>query len=173
LGLVTSLFHDANGQIVRLLTPAVGGAPLETRYAYDASGNVTSITDAKNNVVTYQYDANGNRVLERDTAGNTVTRTFGAKNELLTETTYVVPDPDGAGAAAPSSPLTTRYVYNAQNHLRFAVSAQGVVTEYRYNGFGQQIAAIQYQVNLYSLTGLNPGDPLTEAQLTAFVGTAD
>ncbi len=173
LGLVTSLFYDVSGQIIRILTPAVGGTRLETRYAYDSSGNVTQATDAMGNVVTYGYDANGDRILERDVAGNTITRAYDAKNELLAETSYLVPDPDGAGAGQPASPLTTRYVYNAANHLRFVVSAEGRVTEYRYNGFGQQTTAIRYIGNLYTLTGLNPGDALTEAQLTTWVGTAD
>jgi YD repeat-containing protein len=102
-------------------------------------------------------------------------RTYGAKNELLTETAFAVPDPDGTGAGQPASPLTTRYAYNAANHLRFAVSAEGRVTEYRYNGFGQQIAAIQYTDtgNPYTLTGLDSGDVLTEAQLSTWVGSAD
>ena len=51
------------------------------------------------------------------------------------------------------------------------MSAEGRVTEYRYNSFGQQVAAIQYTGNLY--TGPNPGDALTETQLNTFVGTAD
>src|SRR5262249_16061604 len=89
------------------------------------------------------------------------------------QTAYAVPDPDGAGPGQPAGPQTTRFAYNATNHLRFVVSAEGRVTEYRYNGFGQQVAAIQYSGNLYDLTGLNPGDALTEAQLNTFVGTAD
>ncbi len=173
LGLVTVLAYDASSRLTSVTGPAVGGASQVVTYAYDASGNVTQVTDARGNAVTYGYDANGNRILERDAAGNTVTRTYGSKNELLTETAYLVPDPDGAGAAQPGSPQTTRYVYSAADHLRFVVSAEGRVTEYRYNSFGQQTAAIQYGGNLYSLTGLNPGDPLTEAQLTTWVGTAD
>ncbi len=172
IGLNTSVFYDDKGQLTKVLTPAVGGVRSQTQFAYDASGNVTQVTDSLGNVFAYGYDASGNRTLDRDAAGNTVTRTYGSKNELLTETAFAVPDPDGAGAGQPASPLTTRYVYNA-NHLRFVVSAEGRVTEYRYNGFGQQIAAIQYSGNLYALTGLNPGDALSVAQLGTWVDTAD
>ena len=63
---------------------------------------------------------------ERDSAGNTVARTYGAKNELLTETHYLVPDPDGAGSSQPATPLTTRYAYDGENHLRYVVSAEGL-----------------------------------------------
>src|SRR5262249_42191809 len=161
------------GQIVRALSPTVGGTRLETRYAYDASGNVTQVIDGKGNVVTFEYDASGNRTLERDAAGNTVKRTYGSKNELLSETVFLKPDPDGAGALQADVPLTARYVYDVENHLRFVVSGEGRVAEYRYNDFGQQIAAIQYTGNLYSLAGLNPGDALTETQLNTWVGTAD
>ncbi len=174
LGLVTVLAYDASSRLTSVTGPAVGGASQVVIHAYDANGNVTQVTDARGNVVTYGYDASGNRTLERDSAGNTVTRTYGSKNELLTETVYLVPDPDGAGTGQPASPLTTRYVYNAAaDHLRFVVSAEGRVTEYRYNGFGQQTAAIQYSGNFYALTGLNPGDALSEAQLGTWVDTAD
>jgi YD repeat-containing protein len=173
LGKVTLVNFDAAGELTGVSAPAVGGQSQQLSYSYDASGNLIRVVDARGNAIDYSYDTKGNRTLERDAAGNTVTRTFGSKNELLTETAYAVPDPDGAGAGQPGSPLTTRYVYSATNHLRFVVSAEGRVGEYRYNSFGQQVAAIQYAANLYTLTGLTPTDSLSEAQLTTFVGTAD
>src|SRR6266853_1616002 len=169
LGLVTTLAYNASGQLIDVKTPTVGGVRLETQYAYDANGNVASATDSRGNVVTYGYDASGNRTLERDAAGNTVTRVFGTQNELLAETGYIVPDPDGAGAGQPASPLTARYAYDANGHLRFVVSGEGRVTEYRYNAFGQRTAAIQYAGTLYNLTGLTPTSTLTEANLTAWL----
>jgi len=74
-------------------------------------------------VTAYDYDANGNRKLERDAAGNTITRVFsrgtGCKRDELRRA-----DPDGAGAGQPSSPLTTRYAYDSNGHLRFTVSGE-------------------------------------------------
>src|SRR6266540_284013 len=88
LGSATLFAYDAMGRLTGITGPAVGGVSQVVSYAYDASSNVTSMTDARGNVITYQYDANGNRIQERDAAGNTIQRVFGAKNELLAETVY-------------------------------------------------------------------------------------
>ena len=85
-----------------------------------------------------------------DLAGNTVRYTYGAKNERLTETRFAAADPDGAGAAQPSTPLITRYAYSATNQLRFIVSAEGRVNEYRYNAAGQRLSEIDYTANFYT-----------------------
>jgi YD repeat-containing protein len=166
LGVATKLYYDAGGMLTGVQIPATGQL---LSFAYDLQGNVSSVTDAKGNVVTYGYDGQGNRILERDAAGNTVTRVYSASNLLLAESSYQVPDPDGAGAGQPSAALTARYVYDAAGRLRFSVSAEGRVGEYRYNGFGQRVAAIQYAGNVYPLAGLTPTSTLTEAQLTAWL----
>jgi YD repeat-containing protein len=173
LGLVTSLYADAQGELTQIQSAAVGGVRQSVSYAYNANGDVTQVTDAKGQVTSYGYDANGNRTLERDAAGNTITRVFGANNALLAETSYVVPDPDGAGAGQPATPLTTRYAYDSLGHLRFVISTEGRVTEYRYNSFGQRIASIEYTGSVYDLTGLTPTSTLTEAQLVTYVNAAD
>jgi YD repeat-containing protein len=87
LGLVSVLAYDAASRLTRITLPAAAGAPAQQlNYAYDASGNVASVTDAKGNAVVYGYDANGNRIYERDAAGNVVERVYGSKNELLAGT---------------------------------------------------------------------------------------
>lgn len=173
LGLVTRYDYDASSQLTKITAPAVGGVSPTRQFAYNASGDVVSVTDGEGRTVSYEYDANGNQVLQRDQAGNTVTRTFDARNQLLTETAYVQPDADGAGAAQPGQPLTTRYVYDAtgRNLLRFTLSAEGRVTEYRYNAFGEQVAAITYAAGQYPVSALAPTDALSEADLTTWVGT--
>lgn len=151
----TVMRSDNQGRLVELTGPAIAGGSQVVRYAYDASGRLQSATDARGFATTYDYDAQGNQILVRDAAGNTIKRTFGALNQLLTETRYTTPDPDGAGTAQPGNPLTTRYVYNdAKDKLRYVISAEGRVSEYRYNGFGQQTASIQYTGDQYNLTGL-------------------
>jgi YD repeat-containing protein len=177
-GYQTVYAYDAQGQLTGITGPLIGGAAIAgvTRhagYAYDAQGNVTQIADALGNVVDLEYDANGNQTLQRDAAGNTVRRTYGGQNQLLTETVYLIPDPDGSGAAQPGQAQTTRYVYDSRNQLRFSLSAEGRVIEYRYNGRGDRIAAIQYNASAYDVGTLAEAAAPGEAQLLLWVAGAD
>src|SRR4029077_11010733 len=134
-------------------SPAVNGTRFETGYTYDLDGNVTTVTqdpDGLNRTSTFEYDGRGNVTLSRDSAGNTVTRTYSATNQLLTETRYLVPDPDGAGAGAATAPITSRFVYDAEDHLRFSISAAGRVVEHRYDASGQRTATLQYGADTYA-----------------------
>lgn len=154
LGSVTVYGYDAQGRLLNLKGPAVGDglANPGVTYTYDADGNMASQTDARGLTTTYQYDASGNLTLQRDAAGNTVTRTYGAANELLTETRYLTPDPDGAGAGLPGAPLTTRYVYDSLARLRFVVSPEGRVSEYRYGAGSSRLvgASVAYTGTAYT-----------------------
>ncbi|AKH37545.1 MULTISPECIES: DUF6531 domain-containing protein [Nitrosomonas] len=160
-------------QLMEILKPAVGGTRLSTQFKYDASGNLISITDARNNTVTYDYDINGNRTFERDALGDTITCTFSTLNQMLTETRYRTVDPDGAGPQSAGDPFTTRYVYDANSRLRFVVSAEGRVAENRYGnasvGYGLLTHTLQYIGEVYNLSGLIPSEQLTEAQLIEWV----
>lgn len=150
VGQITEFTYDTSNQLLSIKTPAVNSVSVLTSFTYDANGNVVTVTDGRGNTVTYGYDTNGNRILERDAAGNTVTRTFGATNQLLEETTYSTPDMDGAGVALlPSGSQTTRYVYDGEQHLRFVVSPDGRVTEYRYNAVGQKNSEIEYAAGTF------------------------
>jgi len=168
LGQKTTLAYDAQGRLTQVRTTGAGGVPDTVSYAYDARGNVTSATDALGRTVSYLYDNNGNLAVQRDQAGNTIRRSYGEANLLMSETTYLVPDPDGAGAGQPGKPLTVRYVYDKQSRLRFALSAEGRVSEYRYDGFGQRVTAIQYQARCYDVSTLPVDAVLSESQLQAW-----
>jgi len=176
LGRVTSFANDEEGRLVGVLSPTTDGARLERRYTYDAAGNITQITedpDGLNRITTLEYDSRGNLTLTRDAAGNTITRTYSAGNQLLTETTYRVPDPDGAGSGQPSAPLTTRYAYDSEDLLRFIVSADGRVTEHRYGSNGLRLATLRYTDETYDLTGLAATTTLTEAQVATWAAARD
>ncbi|TMJ14329.1 MAG: RHS repeat protein, partial [Alphaproteobacteria bacterium] len=138
-------------QLVSVATPA--GQLTTIAYKTDGSGNVASITDARNGQTTYVYDpATGNLLTERDALGNTIDRTYGGRNQLLTETRYLVPDPDAIGTgASPGTPLTTRFVWEEGGtnsgflRLRFTISPTGRVTEHTYTGVGQELKSIEYR----------------------------
>lgn len=161
---------DTSGRLAQVVSP-VG-----TQYfTFGSNGDLLLQKDAELRSTTYQYDANGNQVLQCDALGNTISRTFDARNQLLTETAYVVPDPDGASVATgqPARPLTTRYVYDAAGRslLRFTLSAEGRVTENRYDGFGQRVATLVYAGNTYPVGGLAATAVPPEADLAAWAAS--
>ncbi len=166
----TAYQYDAQGRLTRITNGVTAANPSGTSqlsYAYNALGDVTSITDGLGRSVVLQYDANGNLTSQVDGAGNTLVRTYDARNQMLTETMYQ--------SAAPSQTQTTRYVYDAggKNLLRFVVSAEGRVTEYRYNAQGLRTSTIEYRASAYDTTGLGTTGVPTEAQLQTWVGVQD
>ncbi|QQP98177.1 putative Ig domain-containing protein [Lysobacter enzymogenes] len=152
--------YDAAGQLTEVRAPAVGGLRDVVQYSYDAAGNLTRIKTLRGSATlsetVYQYDANGNALWQWDTvdpvtgtAATAVQRTWTANNQLASETVYTGLDADRElGAQAPGGGLTTTYVYDAQDRLRFAVGADGAVQEFEYHstgaGAGQVAKARRY-----------------------------
>lgn len=161
---VTRMDYDAKKQLTKITAPpATTGATAQVvSFLYDASGNITRVTDPKVKATNFTYDANGNQLTRTDANANVVTRTFGLKNELLTETVT------GSNAAGAAVSLTTRYTYDGENHLRYVVSAEGFVTEYYYDQYGQNYWTVEYPQAAYSLTGLLPTDVISEGTLNAW-----
>ncbi|ALN92397.1 LysM peptidoglycan-binding domain-containing protein [Lysobacter gummosus] len=139
LGQDTILSYDDQGRLLQTSSPAVAGVRQTQVFTYNADGQVAIIRDGLNNEVKYTYDAAGNLIKQEDAIGTIVERTFGSDNQLLSET---VSGPNTVTA-------TTRYVYDAEQHLRFKISAEGRVTEYRYNAEGQMTATIGYADERY------------------------
>jgi len=147
-GGVTRLDYDAQGQLTKITQPpaSTGATAQTTSFAYNSNGDVISATDAFGNVTTYTHDSNGNVLTETDRLGNTVWRSYGTKNELLTETRR------GSDSAAADAFHVTRYVYDAEGHLRYVVSPRGMVTEHRYTAAGELNATIEYPEASFVLT---------------------
>ncbi|HET7868141.1 MAG TPA: hypothetical protein VFL86_27345, partial [Burkholderiaceae bacterium] len=173
LGLQTVYSYDAQARLTGILEPAVGGSTALTTLGYDADGNLLSVQNPLGRRLSLAYDSQGRLVQQQDAAGNTLRRTYDAAGLLATETVFAVADPDGAGPAAPTTPLTRRYVYDAQRNLRFEISPEGRVTEHRYDAQGQRSASLQYTVSLYPVVSLATEAVPTLAQLQAWAAQAN
>ena len=177
MGYKTTYKYDGKGQLTDVTAPTVTGTAAQTtHYDYDANGNVIRITDAQGLVTVYQYDGNGNRVYERDAAGNTVTRTYDStSNNLLNVTAYRVADPDGSGTLTADQPQTTNYVYDSGNRLRFVISPECRVVEYRYNASGQRASELHYITtsNVALTTNATAQNPTTLSAMSAWAATAN
>ncbi len=152
LGRAWTYQFDANGQLTTVLAPPQGGLRDVTTYAYNAAGDVTQVQTVRGATtlaqLDYAYDGNGNAIQQWDALGNTIKRNYGSANQLLSETVYTDVDADRTGPGQSVAGLTTNYVYDAQNRLRFVVDAAGDVQEIRYAttgaGIGQRSAVRQY-----------------------------
>ncbi|MES2443088.1 MAG: LysM peptidoglycan-binding domain-containing protein [Pseudomonadota bacterium] len=150
-GQVTRLDYDAAGNLTKITAPAAyaGAAQQVTLFGYNANGDLVSTTDALGNATVFTFDGSGNVLTATDrlgaTLGQVVTRTYGTRNELLTETRSAS---DASGAAVS---VTTRYAYDGENHLRYVVSGEGNVTEYRYTTAGLLEYMVDYPEQSYAV----------------------
>ncbi len=167
-GRTWSYFHNDQGQLTEIRSPAVDGLRNVSRYNYDQDGNLTQAITLRGNQrlsqVDYQYDSNGNLLWQwtavdpdNSAASTAVQRTYTATHQIASETAYSGLDADGAGAASTASGgVTTSYVYDAQNRLRFLVGAAGDVTERIYHasgtGIGQLASERRYLGSAFSGT---------------------
>lgn len=133
-GQVTRLDYDAVGNLTKITAPPAysGAAQQIVQFGYNANGDLVTTTDALGQVTTFgNFTANGLAQTITDRLGNGVTRTYSAANLLLSETR------SGIDATGSSVSQTARYVYDVVGNLRFAISAEGRVTEYTRNSAGE------------------------------------
>jgi YD repeat-containing protein len=174
LGNTTTLVNDSQGRLVQLEGPAINGSSPETQFIYGSDGKLDQVTQfvggtARETV--YQYDTNGNLLLSRDADGNTVTRTYDAGDQVLTQTTYAVADPNGSNPLNTASAMTTWYVYDNSERLRFLVSPTGNVTEYLYDARGNRASQLMFTGAQYNVSGLSTTNCPTLAQMTSWAGS--
>ncbi|MFZ2029934.1 MAG: LysM peptidoglycan-binding domain-containing protein [Vitreimonas sp.] len=165
--------YDTNGNVTQITDPA--GAI--TRYVYDAWGNAVRITDANGNVTVRAYDVgadytgyiNNNADLlafyNSTIASTGVSKAdFGEQHWILYGagegrtlsatggTNVLLRSGSVASTAAVANILVlSRYVYDSEDHLRFSISAQGVVTQYEYTGPGDVSRATSYAQDAYGV----------------------
>jgi len=131
-GLVTALAYDPRGW---LTSRKVGTE--HTGYAYDAAGNLITLTLPDKSTLTYGYDTAHRLTSVTDVLGNNITYTLDAAGNRTREDVY-----------DPSHTLnrTRSHAYDALSRLSQDIGAQLQTTQYGYDGNG----------NLTSLA-----DPLT------------
>jgi YD repeat-containing protein len=150
-----SYAYDASGKLDKVIDQTTLQV---SDYEYDANGNVTSVTDAKGITNTFGYDAAGNQTLDEIAGVRKIERTFVKPGLVQTST-----------VTADGKSQTTRNVYDAQDRLRFQLSPEGRVTEWRYNAKGEQTSSIEYAGNIFSLSALAVNQAPTEAGMVSWI----
>ncbi|WP_405060174.1 putative Ig domain-containing protein [Kribbella sp. NBC_01505] len=170
---------DTSQRLIEIKSPppVAGAARLSTRFEYYPDDSVKRVIDALGKGTDYEYDPEGNRRLERDPLGNTVTRVYDERNHVIAETRYQVPDPDGGDPQSAGNPVTTRFAYDSQGRLRFAISAEGIVSESRYGTSGTATGlltqTVLYTDSRFDLSTQTPQTAPTETALISWAGARD
>ena len=166
--------YDPEGRVTRLVdgegrittyqylagkTIVTNGLGESWTYSYDIDARLTGIDGPENFHLNYHYEGKhlaaitqgnqrwqflyndaGDCIRIDDPSGGVTRRSYDSEHRLLSETHYQTFD----GDHQPQTPLTTRFVYDEQGHLRFEITAEGTVTEYRYSLDGLRISSRCY-----------------------------
>ena len=68
-----------------MANPAVGGSTYSMGYGYNATHDITSVTDLKGNVSTLGYNSNDGLVWEKDPALNQTSYSYGSAATTITD----------------------------------------------------------------------------------------
>ena len=171
--------YDTAGRLIQTQSPPVtvgsegNSGSLSNQYlyttnTYDAFGDLVSTAQgygASASAITtvsttsYTYDALGRRIQTTDALGHTTTTTYNALGQAV-----VAKDANGN---------LSYKVYDADGHLLGSVDGNGYVTAYTYDAYGNVLSTTQYATGLSSaISGWNPGQPLSAAQLQQGVVTS-
>lgn len=172
---VTTLQHGS-GLLEKITWPAAvaSGTAQTDEYSYTGNGDVLTIKRNGDKIREFTYidsvNDDGLWAVQRDQQGLVVKRFYDAKNAVTTETAYTTAAPVDFNPGSASGALTTRYVYDSENHLTYVVSPEGRVTWFGYDTEGRQTSAVTYTADVYSLSGLGEDQTPTKAALDTWVG---
>ena len=127
----TTFERDAHGNTVEVSRPAPGGHTQLTKYTYDTSGDVMSMTDALGHTWTYTYDQYGDRASETDPEGNKRTFSYDLDSNVIATVS-----PRGNVAGAEASKFTTKTERDGQERIAKTVNALGRTTTTTHNPTG-------------------------------------
>ncbi len=135
-GVTTSFEYDIKGQLTRVTDPRNNS----TTFTYTTAGLLATVTDALSNATTYGYDARGNRAGVTDPLNHHTTFTYNSMSRL-TQVTY--PDNsttsfayDNRGrrtSVTDANSKTTTYAYDDADRLTNVTDAATNVTGYGYD----------------------------------------
>jgi len=137
---ITGYAYDASGNMLSMTDPEGN----TTRFTHDHMGNVLTRQDPRGNTWQYEYDVKGRLISISDPAGGTTQRYYDARNNLIREI-----DPAGRektfaynleGRLISSTDAlgnTTGYDYDADGRLVRTVNPEGGVTENMYDADGR------------------------------------
>ncbi len=85
-GETTTIMRDEHGNAVEVSRPAPGGGTQTTKYAYNAYGELTAMTNPLEHIWKDEYDSDGDRVAEVDPEGDKRTFAFNADSQEIATT---------------------------------------------------------------------------------------
>ncbi|PVV25102.1 MAG: hypothetical protein B6D78_00685 [gamma proteobacterium symbiont of Ctena orbiculata] len=144
-----TLEYNSRGKVTR-----VTQGRQTVSYAYDAIGNLSTITDPDGKQISLDYDQagratalednSGNRLeQELDTEGRLTQRSLSdAQGQLLATVSYLY-DAQGRLSTRENPRGQTHYRYDEAGRLAEVENPQGYATELDYNGLGQLLAVTQ------------------------------
>jgi RHS repeat-associated protein len=148
-GRTVVLNYDARGRVVSQTSAAGTTLASTTKFAYDAVGRKTSVTNGRNkttqffyndrglrikamnalnNAVSYNYDAAGRKLSQTDAKGNTTRWTYDGMGRVLTITD--------------AKAQMTRFTYNTAGQRATLTDAKGSVYRFEYDLLGRQTAMV-------------------------------
>ena len=114
--------------------------PENYRIRYDYEGHYLSRITQGTQIWRFDYTARGDCSRLVLPTGELILRTFDEWHHVTSETRYATFDSNHL----PEMPQTSHFIYNEQGHLCFELTADGVVTEYRYDHQGLRTSSRCY-----------------------------